>query len=322
MRREFDFNLDAKRFLPVFLAFFIPWLILEGLIIVQSRRVEMMSDSTAGVFALLLLILALILLTVILYIPILRKLVPAVSFNNQAFHFQGSIGKFFGLNILGIFLTAITLGIYGPWYFTRICRYLVGEVSHQDQPLEFAGRGGRLFLIFLLTIVLPMIPLVIIQTRLDPTIAANPLALRPFESFMLQLLAQLIFWSFIAAYLYEIYRWFFTNLHHRGYFLYWNTRFWPSVSLIWVQFLLSVVTLGIYLPAAYIRIYRYFVEHTEIRSDQDAVGRLGFDGQTSRGFGFLWGQILLTLITVGIYTPWAWAKVGKWFLSRTYVEPS
>ena len=322
MKRELDFQLDGKKFAPLFLAFFIPWLILEVLLVVQSRRAESMTASTAGIFLLVLLILALLFLTILFYIPILRKLIPAVFFDNRPLHFQGSMGKFLGLNLLGIFLTAITLGVYGPWYLTRITRYLVGEVSYNEQRLEFTGRGGRLLLIILLTILVPMIPRVLVELRLDSTLSGSSLAMNPFQAFMLQLLAQLIFWSFIAAYLYLIYRWFFTNLRYVDNALSWSSSFWPSVSLIWIQMLLSVLTLGIYLPAAYIKIYRYLVGHTEIQFEQKAQGRLGFQGQTGRGFGLLWGQTLLTIITLGVYTPWALAKVGKWFLSNTYVEPS
>jgi uncharacterized membrane protein YjgN (DUF898 family) len=322
MKREFDFQLEAKRLLPLFLGFFIPWLILEVLIAIQSGRVEAGTAAPSSVFTLLLLVAALILLTVILYIPILRKLLAALCFENQAFALQGSIGKFFGMNLLGIFLTLITLGIYGPWYLTRITRYLVGEISYKQQPLEFSGRGGRLLLIVLCTIAVPMIPLILVQVRLDPTVFGSLSTVNPFQAFMLQLLAQLIFWSFIAAYIYLVYRWFFTNLRYRDKSLSWNTEFWPSVSLIWIQMLLSVLTLGIYLPAAYIKVYRYLVEHTGVFVEQKQESRLGFQGQTGRGFGLLWGQLLLSIITLGLYTPWALAKVGKWFLSNTYVEPS
>ena len=89
-----------------------------------------------------------------------------------------------------------------------------------------------------------------------------------------------------------------------------------------MQMLLSVITLGIYLPAAYMKVYRYLVGHTEIHVGQKQEGRFGFQAQTGRGFGLLWGQMLLTAVTLGIYTPWAMAKVGKYFLSNTYVEPS
>jgi uncharacterized membrane protein YjgN (DUF898 family) len=322
LRRVFDFQLDAKRFLPLFLAFFIPWLFLEVLIAVLSSRAEAAATSRTGFVVLLPLLAALFLLTVLLYIPILRKLITALYFDEAAFNFRGSIGKFFGLNLLGIFLTFITLGVYGPWYITRITRYLVGEISYKERSFEFRGRGGSLLLILLLTVVVPMMPLLLVELRLDPSVFRSLSAVNPFQAFMLQLLAQLIFWSFIAAYLYLIYRWAFTNLHYGDKSFYWTTLFWPSVSLIWIQMLLSAVTLGVYLPAAYIKIYRYLVEHSEIHAEEKLEGKLGFRGPTGRGFGLLWGQMLLTAITLGIYAPWALAKVGKWFLSNTYVEPS
>ena len=324
MKQDFDFNLDAKRFFPLFIAFFIPWLILEVLIVFQSRRADTVFEETpvmAVVF--LLLVAAMFLLVVLFYIPILRKLIPAISLDNEPFHFNGSTGKFFGLNLLGIFLTGITAGIYGPWYITRISRYLVGEISYKEEHLEFTGRGGRLFVITLLTIVLPLIPLVIVQVRLSEPFLGSPMTIvNPFQSFMLAALMQLIFWSFFSAYLYAVYRWFFTHLRYREYAASWDTRFWPSVAMIWFQFLLSAVTLGIYLPVAYIKVYRYFAEHTKIDTENGQVGTLGFQSRIGKGFALMWGQILLTIITVGIYAPWAMAKVGKWFLSNTYYEPS
>lgn len=323
MKQQFDFNLDAKRFFPLFIAFFIPWLILEVLIVSQSRRADtLFKETPAMAVAFLLLALAMFLLIVLFYIPILRKLISAISLNNEPFAFDGSIGKFFGLNLLGIFLTGITAGIYGPWYITRICRYLVGAISYKEERLEFSGKGGRLFVIILLTIVLPLIPLVIVQARLGQSAFGPGMNMNPFQFFMLAALMQLIFWSFFSAYLYEVYRWFFTHLHHRGYAASWNTRFWPSVAMIWFQFLLSAVTLGIYFPAAYIKVYRYFAERTKIGGENGQAGTLGFQGRIGKGFALMWGQILLTIITVGIYTPWALAKVGKWVLSNTYYEPS
>jgi len=323
MKQEFNFNLDAKRFFPLFIAFFIPWVILEVLIVFQSRRADTLFEETpvmAVVF--LLLVVAMFLLIVLLYIPILRKLISAISLNNEPFHFNGAVGRFLGLNLLGIFLTGITAGVYGPWYITRISRYLVGEISYKEARLEFAGKGGRLFVIILITIVLPLIPLVVVQARLSGPVLGSAMTVNPFQAFMLKALVQLIFWSFFSAYLYEVYRWFFTHLHYREYAASWDTRFRSSVVMIWVQILLCAVTLGIYVPVAYIKVYRYFAERTKIDSQNGQAGTIGFQGRIGKGFGLMWGQILLTIITVGIYAPWAMAKVGKWFLANTYYEPS
>jgi len=323
MRREFDFRLEAGRFFPLFMALFIPWVIVEMLVVMLSRRIETVTESAVtSVLLWPLVVLAVFLLTVLLYIPILRRLIRAVSLDGEAFAFEGSIGRFTGLNLLGLFLTVITLGIYGPWYLTRVCRYLAGEVSYKERALHFTGKGGRLFVIILLTIVLPMIPLVVVQARLDPSAFGAHAYLNPFQSFMLQLLVQLVFWSVFAAYVYSVYRWFFTNLRYGLRSVFWTTQFWPSVSTIWIQIFVSAVTLGVYLPAAYIKLYRYFVGRTVVGNESGPAVRLGFRGRTGKGFGLLWGQLLLTVITLGFYTPWAIAKAGRWFLSNTYVEPS
>jgi uncharacterized membrane protein YjgN (DUF898 family) len=46
----------------------------------------------------------------------------------------------------------------------------------------------------------------------------------------------------------------------------------------------------------------------------------GFDGPVGRGFLLLWGQTLLVLITLGIYSPWAMARVGRWFAEHTSLD--
>ena len=132
--------------------------------LIADKRVEEKTDaSVAAVLLIFLLLLAMFLLSVLLYIPILRRVVSAVSLQGEPFRFQGSVGRFLGLNLLGLFLTGITLGIYGPWYITRVCRYLVGEISFKGQSLRFTGKGGRLLLIMLLVLAVPVVLLVLVQ---------------------------------------------------------------------------------------------------------------------------------------------------------------
>jgi len=100
----------------------------------------------------------------------------------------------------------------------------------------------------------------------------------------------------------------------------WRTRFWPAFGAIFLQVLLCLVTAGIYLPAAYVKLYRYFVQRTELEREGQPYGKLGFDGKAGQGFLRIWGQALLTLITVGFYYPWAMAKIGRWFAGHTTLD--
>ena len=86
-----------------------------------------------------------------------------------------------------------------------------------------------------------------------------------------------------------------------------------------IEALLSVVTLGIYLPLATVKLYKYFVERTVARSDESNK-QFGYDIEPKDDFLFIWGQTLLTIITLGIYYPWAFCKVLDRVVGKTYVE--
>jgi len=46
---------------------------------------------------------------------------------------------------------------------------------------------------------------------------------------------------------------------------------------------------------------------------------MGYDGDQFSAFLFMWGQILLTVITLGLYYPWAFSKIAHRVLTQTYV---
>jgi uncharacterized membrane protein YjgN (DUF898 family) len=316
MKRSFDFNLEARKFFGLFIGFWIPYLIFQA--ISGSQNAQMHGGAPGREAALSIIAgIGMFLLVVLFQIPFMRRLVPATSFDGSPFDFKGSVGKYFGLNLLGAFLTVITAGIYYPWYMTRITRYLVGETSYQGAPFRFEGKGGRLFVIVLLSLVLPLgavgAYIGVLSMRWGDLSNAfyNPALILVF------VLVGLILLGFLSAYVYLVYRWVFTNLRYQEHAVRWSTEFWGSMAFVWGQVLLSIITIGIYGPAAYVRVYRYFVNRTSVDKEEQRLGGLAFEGSVGKGFGLMWGQGLLSLITIGIYLPWAIARVGKWFLSNT-----
>jgi len=126
-----------------------------------------------------------------------------------------------------------------------------------------------------------------------------------------------------GAYVYYVYRWLFDNLRLEGYAVRWNARFWPTFGMFLGQTLLTVITLFIYYPTAYLRMYRYIAQRIVVKEGEGSEplthATLEFDGPLGRGFLLMWGQGLLSLITAGIYYPWALARVGRWLASHTSV---
>jgi len=80
-------------------------------------------------------------------------------------------------------------------------------------------------------------------------------------------------------------------------------------------FLLSMVTLGIYSPWAWVRLFRLRASHTIINGKP-----MTFTGTGGRLFVLVLVNGLLTLITFGIYWPWAVCRISRWKARNTLVD--
>jgi uncharacterized membrane protein YjgN (DUF898 family) len=70
----------------------------------------------------------------------------------------------------------------------------------------------------------------------------------------------------------------------------------------------------------YARVQTHFTAKTVLSNPGSQIGSLGFDGSIGKGFGLIWGQSLLSLITLGVYIPWGSAKIGRWLLGSSYYQ--
>jgi len=68
-----------------------------------------------------------------------------------------------------------------------------------------------------------------------------------------------------------------------------------------------------------LKLYKYFAERTEANSAV-ANKKFGYDLESGKDFLFLWGQLLLTAITLGIWFPWAYSRINERVIGKTFVE--
>jgi uncharacterized membrane protein YjgN (DUF898 family) len=61
------------------------------------------------------------------------------------FGYTGDRGELATIFFGGIFLTLITLGFYGPWFYMKLRRYLLGHVRMGDANFSYSGTGGDFF---------------------------------------------------------------------------------------------------------------------------------------------------------------------------------
>jgi uncharacterized membrane protein YjgN (DUF898 family) len=72
------------------------------------------------------------------------------SQTRPVFEYDGRVSELFGIFLLNLLLTIVTLGIYRFWAITRIRRYLWSHMRFEGTRLSYTGKGKELFFGFLL----------------------------------------------------------------------------------------------------------------------------------------------------------------------------
>ena len=321
MKNYFNFTLTGKQLFPVWalliLLFFIPY----GVVQYQLQHLQdtLSGSGSFGVMAPWYALMLLLILVEYAFMYYFMKLtVEHVEYNAKAFTFTGKFGDYMLLLIGGFLLTLITLGIYGPWFLTKIMKYFTANTRYEEDNFEFKGKGSELFLIILLTLVIPMIlvTVILISTLVGVAIGTGtePDNLKNAST----LIVVIVMFIILIPYCYYVYKW-YANLRFRDYDIQWKTNFWNSAAQIALQMFLSFITLGIYSPLAMLKLYKYFAERTEANSAV-ANKKFGYDLESGKDFLFLWGQLLLTAITLGIWFPWAYSRINERVIGKTFFE--
>ncbi|MDP4240480.1 MAG: DUF898 family protein [Bacteroidota bacterium] len=310
MKDYFKFNLQAQKFLPVWLTFMV-LVIVPYIFLAMNVKNVIPPDHPLGLLEYMGILFLLIIIAYAILFYMIKLVIEGVEFKGKSFVFDGSFGQFIGQFLLGLFWSIITLGIYLPWFITKIRKFFVNNTSHDSNKLEFAGTAGKLFKIMLLTTFLPIMLLTIVM-------AGIKLKTADFDPNSFGLFTNLITLIIMIPYLYYFYNW-LVNIKFKDYTIRWETNFWNSCGKLLWEIILSIITVGIYYPYAILRLYKYFIEKTFAVSENSKKG-FGFELEPREDFLFLWGQILLTIITLGIYYPCAYCKITSRILGKTFTE--
>jgi uncharacterized membrane protein YjgN (DUF898 family) len=84
-----------------------------------------------------------------------------------------------------------------------------------------------------------------------------------------------------------------------------------------VGYLLTMVTIGIYMPWFICKLTKFFLDNTTVTTSDGQVYNPRFQGGGGDLFVTFLVGYLLTVVTIGIYAPWFMCKLNKWFAERT-----
>ncbi len=310
MKNYFKFNLTGNKLLPVWLIFLVLIIAPFGAIAFQLKDYHMQEDYQALYYILpSMLFLGIIAFLITFYLT--RLFIEGIEYNGQSLVFKGNIGQFVGIFLLNLLLSIVTLGIYTPWMVKNIQKFFVDHSTYSANPFNFKGKGGELFVIVLVTVIVPISVLVAFTVVF--TLAAHAQ-----NSWIANGVYQVVSKFVMIPYMYFLYKW-MMNVSYKSYSITWKTDAWEACGKIFVQMLLTIITLGIYYPMAIIKLYHYFVGKTVAISDEKTK-KFGYDMEPMADFLFLWGQSLLIIISLGIYYPWGACKMLERIMGKTYSE--
>jgi len=306
MKNYFGFNLTGIKLLPVWLLFVVFFGVPYATALFMLRPTVPVSHPSLLVFPLLLLSMV----VAFIFSFYMNKLtIEGLVYKEKGIAFNGKMGKFIVIILVGSILTILTLGIYLAWFIRDIQKFFVNNTVFGSQNFDFRGKGGRLFWILTLTLVLPIVLLTIVMISYS---VANKGQVSS-NGFILPMVMVIL----MIPYIYYVYKW-TVDINYKDYHISWKTSFWNSIGKIAIEILLSIITVGIYLPLAQVRLYKYFAERT-VAGSNETRSRFGYDIDPLNDFLFIWGQTLLAIITLGIYYPWTFCKIRSRILGKTFL---
>jgi len=222
--------------------------------------------------------------------------------------FHGTGGTLFGIYVVNVLLTIVTLGIYRCWGRVKVRRFMMSQTSFEGDRLAYHGTGKELLNGFFKAGLLFGIPLTVLQT-------VDELAGDRIIHGVIRFLSSVLVFIFIPMAMVGARRYRLSRTSWRGIRFSFRGRAKDFIKIFTRGSLLSTVTLSLYYPFFQVRQQHFMVSHSHF-------GRrpFRFDGRGRDLFGAYVVTLLLILPTLGLYWFWFSAKRTRYFWEHTFFE--
>ncbi len=307
---RFAFKLKGKDWFGLYLAVLMVYAVPNIAMHFLSAHMRAEPRNLSNLFYFFLLFAFMMAALLVLVVPVLTRIFASVRLDNEPFGYKGTIGGFVLLNIGNILLSIVTLGIFYPWYIRNVLRHISSNLEYKGSRFGFGGKGLHLFAILLLTGILPLIAWGAWYAYMMKAFQA---------SVPLRIVSLAVIYVVLVPYFYLYYKW-MIHITYKGFTVEWNTAAGPSMLTILAQVLLTLVTAGIYFPIAIAKLYDYFVNRTVISRDGAATHSLRVKLEYFHVWKVTWAQVLLTLVSLGVYGAWAYCRIAALYVDATSIE--
>ncbi len=265
----------------------------------------------SGIFMLFLGLYEVILLTVIM-IQAVRLVVGHLRFGDDGFSFEGDTLSFLWLMIYGSVLSAVTIGIYVPWFVKKVNTYFIENTRLGARTFTFNGEPKQIIWKYIGFVILMAGVTGLVTRILGPDSVQEPMtgAERMFSNIVSSIVSVPLVYLFLKWTLQISYH----ELKLQQQF---ETR--GSMWILLRNMVLTNITFGLFGPFAQFSWYAYFAERVSFQSDKESY-HFRISGEKADVYKLILREFLLTIITLGIYGAWAFCHVVEAVLDHTEIS--
>jgi len=300
MKKYFSFDINPLKLLPLVFCS----IILQAINYYNTKN---LSPYTDGNYTNYLLLQAIIILANIpITYFIIRIYITGYLVDEKRVHFKGKLLTFIAYQIGYGLLSIFSMGLALPYYIKKINSFYINNTSVNDTSFKFNGTASSLFSLMILFLFLPLITtFILVYNKLIPAGVCTG-------------------FTYLGVFIFTVYltRW-LININYSGYTIKLNSTLTQDLFHCLIFIVVTICSLGLLFPFVAIWLYKYYINNLVAYKDEVEVVSFFEEFDILKDGGYLLGQILLTLITLGIYSPWATNNIGKRLVSKTgYINNS
>ena len=231
---------------------------------------------------------------------------PPLPAARRRLSFHGTGGTLFGIHVVNVLFTVLTLGVYYFWGKTRIRRYLFGESAFEGDRFAYHGTAQELLLGFAKAFVVFFVPIVVL------TVVRDVLDVGPTIKGAAALSISLLFLMFLPVAMVGARRYRLSRTSWRGIRFSFRGAALEFVKIFVKGTFLTGLTFGLYYPFFVTRRQAFMIAHSYFGNE-----RFDFDGRGRELFGPFLLSVLLTLPTLGLCWVWFLARKRRFFWEHT-----
>ena len=239
--------------------------------------------------------------------PVAALVAPAAASSGvYAPSFHGRAGTLFGIQIVNMLWSLLTLGGYYFWGKARVRRYVFGQTAFEGDRFAYHGTGGELARGFARATAFFILPVVAL-TLLPRFLGAGALVERAAELLGYAVVSLFMPIATVGAHRYRL-----SRTSWRGIRFSFHGRTWDFVKLFIGGSMLTTLTLGLYYPVFDTRRRAFMVAHAHFGNRT-----FGFDGNGRQLMLPFVVAVLLTVPTLGLCWFWYVAQKRRYFWEHT-----